>query len=108
MGAPEMLKAVGKVLGPVYNLWRGQYQSATKISPKLLQCCRPETSGLHLMQYFILTKISENSHNKTNKHNKVNIFYITRNKFHNTNILCTNFNVLIIYLCFSICFIDVQ
>jgi hypothetical protein len=35
MGAPEMLTAVGKVLGPVYNLWRGQNQSAAKISPKL-------------------------------------------------------------------------
>jgi len=84
MGAPKMLTAVGKVLGPVYNLQRGQYQSATKISPKLLQCCRPETSGLHLMQYFILTKISENSHNETNKCTKVNIFYITRNEFYNT------------------------
>jgi hypothetical protein len=74
-----MLTAVGEVLGPVYNLWRGQYQSATKISPKLLQSCRSETSGLHLMQYFILTKISKNSHNTANKCTNVNIFYITGN-----------------------------
>jgi hypothetical protein len=37
MGAPEMLTAVGKVLGPVYNLCRGQYQSAATISPKVLR-----------------------------------------------------------------------
>jgi len=78
-----MLTVVGKVLGLVYDLWRGQYQSATKISPKLSQCCRPETSGLRLMQYFILTKISENSHNKTTKCTNGNICYITRNEFYN-------------------------
>ena len=78
-----MLTAVEEVLVPVYNLSRGQYQSATKDKPKTVTVLQARNFWFAPHVIFHSDKNKCNSHNKTNKCTNVSIFYLTRNEFHN-------------------------